>query len=195
MPSSMSPSMSPPSCTHAKDDADERRRALPPFFFAFFFCFFRHFLRFLPLAVAFAGGFADGFASGFAEGFAGTGAGGPSPSMPLDDVATSIGRVLVAMASNCGYKAFVHQLSILDHLVQGMGSPTSSSERILQLAELFMTLTKERTIEVIDALVDLGAPENMEKIGYRFPFAFLGVKGAKPGSAVEIGRASCRERV
>ena len=75
---------------------------------------------------------------------------------PLDDVATSIGRVLVAMASNCGYKAFVHQLSILDHLVQGMGSPTSSSERILQLAELFMTLTKERTIEVIDALVDLG---------------------------------------
>ncbi|KAH8051728.1 hydrolase [Aureococcus anophagefferens] len=27
---------------------------------------------------------------------------------------------------------------------------------------------------------------NMEKIGYRFPFAFLGVKGAKPGSAVVL---------
>ena len=40
--------------------------------------------------------------------------------------------------------------------------------------------------KLYDALVDLGAPENMEKIGYRFPFAFLGVKGAKPGSAVVL---------
>ena len=40
--------------------------------------------------------------------------------------------------------------------------------------------------KLYDALVSLGAPENMEKIGYRFPFAFLGVKGAKPGSAVVL---------
>ena len=40
--------------------------------------------------------------------------------------------------------------------------------------------------KLYEALVSLGAPENMEKIGYRFPFAFLGVKGAKPGSAVVL---------
>ncbi|KAH8060349.1 hydrolase [Aureococcus anophagefferens] len=40
--------------------------------------------------------------------------------------------------------------------------------------------------KLYDALVSLGAAENMEKIGYRFPFAFLGVKGAKPGSAVVL---------
>ena len=34
--------------------------------------------------------------------------------------------------------------------------------------------------------MSLGAPENMEKIRYRCPFAFLGVKGAKPGSAVVL---------
>ena len=33
---------------------------------------------------------------------------------------------------------------------------------------------------------DSGAPARMDKIGYRFPFAFLGVKGGAPGSAVVL---------
>ena len=35
-----------------------------------------------------------------------------------------------------------------------------------------------------DALRLLGGPQQMEKIGYRFPFAFLGVKGGAEGSAL-----------
>jgi len=40
--------------------------------------------------------------------------------------------------------------------------------------------------KLYDAFRDLGAPAHMEKIGYRFPFAFLGVKGGAPGSAVVL---------
>ena len=34
-----------------------------------------------------------------------------------------------------------------------------------------------------DSLVKLGASSKMERIGYRFPFAMIGVKGSKEGSA------------
>ena len=40
--------------------------------------------------------------------------------------------------------------------------------------------------KLYDALIKLGAPKNIERIGYRFPFAFLGVKGAAPGSATVL---------
>mmetsp|Transcript_83612 Transcript_83612/g.235944 ORF Transcript_83612/g.235944 Transcript_83612/m.235944 type:complete len:125 (+) Transcript_83612:440-814(+) len=47
-----------------------------------------------------------------------------------------------------------------------------------------MAATRPLVAEIYTALRSLGAPANMEPIGYRMPFAMIGVKGLPEGEAV-----------
>lgn len=74
---------------------------------------------------------------------------------PLDELAVSCTKVMQALAQHGGYDCHVHMLPNLEGIMDALGNPTSSATRCLQLAELFVALTKERTFEVLDAIIEL----------------------------------------
>eukprot|EP00929_Paragymnodinium_shiwhaense_P112708 TRINITY_DN80975_c0_g1_i1.p1 TRINITY_DN80975_c0_g1~~TRINITY_DN80975_c0_g1_i1.p1 ORF type:complete len:3310 (+),score=790.33 TRINITY_DN80975_c0_g1_i1:1463-9931(+) len=73
---------------------------------------------------------------------------------PMDNLAASCARVMIAFVENGGYVTHVHLLQNLEAVVVMMGDVTSSAMRILWLAELFVAMTKYRTEEVIDCLIE-----------------------------------------
>lgn len=55
---------------------------------------------------------------------------------------------------------------------------------LVSITDTAMAKTRPLPPLVYDVLRDLGAPAAIEPIGYRMPFAMIGVKGAKPGAAL-----------
>ena len=54
---------------------------------------------------------------------------------------------------------------------------------LISITDTAMAKTRPLPRAVYDTLRLLGAPDHVEPIGYRMPFAFIGVKGAPPGTA------------
>jgi hypothetical protein len=74
---------------------------------------------------------------------------------PMDDLAAACCRVIISFVKTDYYRIHVHLLGTLDTIAAMLGSPTSTSNRIQWLAEVFLVLTNQRTEEVIDAAVEL----------------------------------------
>jgi len=73
---------------------------------------------------------------------------------PLDDLAASIAKMMIALADSC-YDVHVHLLDIMGAVVQQVGNPSSNPSRVIALSELFVALTKPRTAEVLESLMEL----------------------------------------
>ena len=54
---------------------------------------------------------------------------------------------------------------------------------LISITDTAMAKTRPLPKKVYDTLRLLGAPDHIEPIGYRMPFAFIGARGAAPGAA------------
>eukprot|EP00930_Biecheleria_cincta_P042926 TRINITY_DN29538_c0_g1_i1.p1 TRINITY_DN29538_c0_g1~~TRINITY_DN29538_c0_g1_i1.p1 ORF type:complete len:5332 (-),score=1004.55 TRINITY_DN29538_c0_g1_i1:66-16061(-) len=73
---------------------------------------------------------------------------------PLDEMATSIGKMMIALAGSC-YDVHVHLLDIMGTLIEQVGNPASGPSRVIALSELFVALSTPRTAEVLNGLMEL----------------------------------------
>eukprot|EP00971_Amphidinium_carterae_P168222 3333057-Amphidinium_carterae.1 len=74
---------------------------------------------------------------------------------PMDDLAIRCCRVLVSMVRACNYAVHVHLLQIMTSVSSMIADTGCSPMRVQWLAEVFMVLTSQRTIEVLDAALEV----------------------------------------
>jgi hypothetical protein len=72
-----------------------------------------------------------------------------------EEMAASCIRCVCSLGELAGYEVNTHLLSVLEAVIDVIGNPSMSATRILGLGETFVSLTKVRAFEVIDAMLDV----------------------------------------
>ncbi|CAK0844601.1 unnamed protein product [Prorocentrum cordatum] len=72
-----------------------------------------------------------------------------------EEMASSCIRCVCSLGELAGYEVNTHLLSVLETVIDVIGNPSMSATRILGLGEAFVSLTKVRAFEVIDAMLDV----------------------------------------